>query len=214
MGTTLHTLKGPKGATRDRKRLGRGPGSGTGKTVGQGRQGPEGAQRPPRRPPRLRGRSDADAASLPEEAASRTPSGRRSSRSTSALSRSGSSSGVVDLAALQNAGIVPAASRTVKILGEGDLTKKLTVKAHVLLGVGQGEDRSGGRHGRGRRDAGARGPRRVVSERHNGVRLPEHRQDSRAAPAHPLHADAARGLPRRRVRHDPGCEPADAWPRS
>jgi large subunit ribosomal protein L15 len=39
------------------------------------------------------------------------------------------SSGVVDLAALQNAGMVPRSRTTVKILGEGDLKKKLTVKA-------------------------------------------------------------------------------------
>ena len=66
MGTTLHTLKGPRGATRNRKRIGRGPGSGTGKTVRQGRQGPEGPHRSPRRALRLRGRSDADAAPLPK----------------------------------------------------------------------------------------------------------------------------------------------------
>src|SRR5260221_14595157 len=39
MGTTLHTLKGPKGATRNRKRIGRGPGSGTGEQSGKGAKG-------------------------------------------------------------------------------------------------------------------------------------------------------------------------------
>src|SRR3954465_14105763 len=39
MGTTLHTLKGPKGATRNRKRIGRGPGSGTGEQSGKGVKG-------------------------------------------------------------------------------------------------------------------------------------------------------------------------------
>ena len=39
MGTTLQTLKGPRGATRNRKRIGRGPGSGTGEQSGKGVKG-------------------------------------------------------------------------------------------------------------------------------------------------------------------------------
>src|SRR5882672_9349948 len=39
MGTTLHTLKPNPGATRDRKRLGRGHGSGLHKTSGRGQKG-------------------------------------------------------------------------------------------------------------------------------------------------------------------------------
>jgi len=39
MGTTLHTLKGPRGATRNRKRIGRGMGSGTGEQSGKGVKG-------------------------------------------------------------------------------------------------------------------------------------------------------------------------------
>ena len=39
MGTTLHTLKGPKGASRNRIRVGRGHGSGRGETAGKGTKG-------------------------------------------------------------------------------------------------------------------------------------------------------------------------------
>src|SRR2546428_13645160 len=39
MGTTLHTLKPNPGANRDRKRLGRGHGSGLHKTSGKGQKG-------------------------------------------------------------------------------------------------------------------------------------------------------------------------------
>jgi len=39
------------------------------------------------------------------------------------------SDGTVDLAALQNAGMVPRSERAVKILGDGELTKKITVRA-------------------------------------------------------------------------------------
>ena len=41
-------------------------------------------------------------------------------------------SGTVDLAALHGAGMVPRRYDTVKILGEGDLTKKLVVKASAF----------------------------------------------------------------------------------
>ena len=37
--------------------------------------------------------------------------------------------GTVDLAALQGAGMVPRSERAVKILGNGDLSKKITVRA-------------------------------------------------------------------------------------
>jgi large subunit ribosomal protein L15 len=40
--------------------------------------------------------------------------------------------GTVDLAALQGAGMVPRSYDTVKILGEGELTKKLVVKASAF----------------------------------------------------------------------------------
>ena len=36
---TLSTLRPPKGSTRNRKRVGRGPGSGVGKTSGRGHKG-------------------------------------------------------------------------------------------------------------------------------------------------------------------------------
>ena len=128
MGTTLHTLKAPKGATRNRKRIGRGPGSGTGEQSGKGvkgqkartghhgaRFGFEGGQMPMQRRFPKKGfknpfREEVFAVNV-GALAKRFPSG------------------TVDLATLQGAGMVPRSSKTVKILGEGELTKKLTVKA-------------------------------------------------------------------------------------
>ncbi len=37
----------------------------------------------------------------------------------------------------------------VKVLGEGKLTKKLTVKVHKFSAAREGRDRQGGRHRRG-----------------------------------------------------------------
>jgi large subunit ribosomal protein L15 len=128
MGTTLHTLKGPKGATRNRKRIGRGPGSGTGEQSGKGvkgqkartghhgaRLGFEGGQMPMQRRFPKKGfknpfRKEVFAVNL----------GSIDKRFEG---------GTVDLAALQGAGMVPRSLKTVKILGEGNLTKKLNVKA-------------------------------------------------------------------------------------
>jgi large subunit ribosomal protein L15 len=131
MGTTLHSLKGPKGATRNRKRIGRGPGSGTGEQSGKGvkgqkartghhgaRLGFEGGQMPMQRRFPKKGfknpfRVETFAVNV----------GDLESRFTS---------GTVDLAALQTAGLVPRREKGVKILGEGELKKKLTVKAKAF----------------------------------------------------------------------------------
>ena len=128
MGTTLHTLKGPRGATRNRKRIGRGPGSGTGEQSGKGvkgqkartghhgaRFGFEGGQMPmQRRFPKKGFKNPFRTELFPINVGAlekRFPAG------------------TIDLATLQGAGMVPRNLDAVKILGEGDLTKKFTVKA-------------------------------------------------------------------------------------
>ena len=128
MGTTLHTLKGPRGSTRNRKRIGRGPGSGTGEQSGKGvkgqkartghhgaRFGFEGGQMPMQRRFPKKGfknhfRKDVFAVNV----------GALEDRF---------SSGIIDLGTLQDSGMVPRSRKAVKILGEGDLSKKFVVKA-------------------------------------------------------------------------------------
>src|SRR6478609_1810776 len=128
MGTTLHTLKAPRGATRNRKRIGRGPGSGTGEQSGKGvkgqkartghhgaRLGFEGGQMPMQR-------------RFPKKGFKNYFRNELFAVNVGAIEER-FSSGVVDLAALQAAGMVPRRLTTVKILGEGELKKKLTIKA-------------------------------------------------------------------------------------
>ncbi len=128
MGTTLHTLKAPKGATRNRKRIGRGPGSGTGEQSGKGvkgqkartghhgaRLGFEGGQMPMQR-------------RFPKKGFKNPFRDELFAVNVGALEKR-FPAGVVDLATLQGAGMVPRSLSTVKILGEGDLKKKFTVKA-------------------------------------------------------------------------------------
>jgi len=130
MSITLHNLHPNKGATKTKKRLGRGRGSGTGKTSGKGVKGQkarpghhgarfafEGGQMPmPRRIPKRGFKNPNRVEAFPINVA--------------LLDKMFEAGATVDLETLRAKGIVPKLVETVKILGEGELTKKLNVKAH------------------------------------------------------------------------------------
>src|SRR3569832_737143 len=119
MGTTLHSLKAPRGATKNRKRIGRGPGSGTGEQSGKGvkgqkartghhgaRFGFEGGQMPMQRRLPKKGfknpfREQIFAVNVGDIDERFEP-------------------GTVTLAELKTAGLVPRKYDKVKILGNGD----------------------------------------------------------------------------------------------
>jgi large subunit ribosomal protein L15 len=124
----LSNLKPAIGSTKNRKRLGRGAGSGTGKTAGKGHKGQkarsggsikagfEGGQMPLQR-------------RLPKRGF--TPLVKKVYALVNLrdleLFEAGS---VVDFEALGGAGLVKVLGDGIKILGDGELTKALTVKAH------------------------------------------------------------------------------------
>ena len=122
----LHELSPAPGSVRDVKRIGRGHGSGNGKTAGKGHKGQkaragrgfragfEGGQMPLQRRVPKRGFNNIFA----------TP---YTAINVAALNQF-EDGAVVDLEALQNAGIVKVAPYGVKVLGNGKLEKKLTVK--------------------------------------------------------------------------------------
>jgi large subunit ribosomal protein L15 len=130
MSITLHNLHPNKGATKTKKRLGRGRGSGTGKTSGKGVKGQkarpghhgarfafEGGQMPmPRRIPKRGFKNPNRVEAFPINVA--------------LLEKEFEAGAVVDMDTLRKKGIVPKLVDTIKILGEGELTKKLTIKAH------------------------------------------------------------------------------------
>jgi large subunit ribosomal protein L15 len=129
MSITLHNLHPNEGATKEKKRLGRGRGSGKGKTSGKGVKGQkarpghhgarfafEGGQMPmPRRIPKRGFKAPNRVESHPIN--------------VSQLEQLFDAGATVDLAALQAKGVVPKLVEKVKILGEGNITKKLTIKA-------------------------------------------------------------------------------------
>jgi large subunit ribosomal protein L15 len=134
MGTKLSDLKPNRGATRAKKRIGRGVGSGNGQTAGKGTKGQkartghhgarigfEGGQMPMQR-------------RLPKRGFKNPFRKEAFPINVGALSER-FPDGVVDVDAMKNAGMVPRTAPRVKVLAEGDVTKKLTVRAHAFSGA-------------------------------------------------------------------------------
>jgi large subunit ribosomal protein L15 len=129
--TTLNKLKRPHNSWHRKKRVGRGQGSGLGKTAGRGGKGQkartgnmrfegfEGGQSPlQRRLPKFGfispNRTEYEVVNLSE------------------LEQRFEAGATVDVAALEAAGLVKNRLDGVKVLARGELTKKLTVKVHKL----------------------------------------------------------------------------------
>ena len=127
----LHELSPQEGSTKEKFRKGRGAGSGNGKTAGKGHKGQnarsgggvrpgfEGGQLPLYRKLPKRGFNNARFGS------------KYAVINVNSLNKFNDGD-VVDSVALLNAGIINKVFDGVKVLGEGELTKKLTVKAAVF----------------------------------------------------------------------------------
>src|SRR5687768_9421392 len=135
----LHNLKPAPGSRRPRKRVGRGEGSGTGKTAGRGQKGYgsragakdrarfEGGQNPIHmRMRKLRGPNKK--MSMPFEPF-RTHTQPVNLDDLEARFDDGAA---VDLAAMQAKGLATRRDVPVKVLGRGELSKKFTVHAHAF----------------------------------------------------------------------------------
>jgi large subunit ribosomal protein L15 len=140
----LHDLHPAPGAKKARKRIGRGPGSGTGKTAGKGHKGQksrsgysrrygfEGGQMPLVRRIPKRGfhnifRVDFQVVNLKD------------------LERVFVDGDTVSVEALVEKGLVRGGKRPVKVLGDGELTKKLTVQAQKFSASARsGIEKAGG----------------------------------------------------------------------
>ncbi len=127
----LHELKPAEGSKRDVKRIGRGPASGQGKTAGKGHKGQkarsgysqrfgfEGGQMPLQRRIPKRGFNNIFAKEIVTV-------------NVSDLEKKFNDGDVVDAAALIAAGLIKKEKDGVKVLGNGDLSKKLTVKVNAF----------------------------------------------------------------------------------
>jgi large subunit ribosomal protein L15 len=141
--TTLNNLKRPEGSWHRKKRVGRGQGSGLGKTAGRGGKGQkarsgnmrfegfEGGQSPlQRRLPKFGFNSP-----------------NRTIYAVVNLSdlETFDAGATVDVAALEQRGLVKGRYDGVKVLGNGTLTKKLSVRVHKLSATARGAvEKAGG----------------------------------------------------------------------
>lgn len=136
----LHDLSPASGSHRDRKRVGRGPGSGTGKTAGRGQKGQkarsgasipagfEGGQMPLHRRIPKRGfhnftRVEYQVVNVGDLSAME---------------------GEITPATLRAAGLVRSLRKPVKVLGTGEIEKALTVTAHAFSGSAKQKIESAG----------------------------------------------------------------------
>lgn len=127
----LHELSPAPGSNPERKRIGRGPASGQGKTAGKGHKGQkaragrgmragfEGGQMPLQRRIPKRGFNNIFAKEI-------------AIVNLSAIDKKFEDGATVDIEALINAGLVKKQLDGVKVLGNGEITKKLTVKVNAF----------------------------------------------------------------------------------
>ncbi len=130
---SLNNLRKPKGATHAKKRVGRGQGSGNGKTAGRGHKGAqsrsgyhfkrgfEGGQMPLHRRVPKRGftnptRVEYDVVNL------------------DTLGERFAEGALVTPETLREAGLLKSGARLLKVLGRGEVGKRLTVHAHKFSG--------------------------------------------------------------------------------
>jgi len=134
MTLSLNNLHPAKGSTHKKKRLGRGPGSGTGKTAGRGEKGQksrsgysskigfEGGQMPLHR-------------RLPKRGFTNIFKKEYTVVNLTRLAELGESNVTPEV--LYNRGILKSRNGMVKILGVGELTSKITVTAHKFSASAQ-----------------------------------------------------------------------------
>ncbi len=136
----LHDLSPAGGSHRDRKRVGRGPGSGTGKTAGRGQKGQkarsgasipagfEGGQMPLHRRIPKRGFHNFT----------------RVEYQVVNVGDLGRVEGEITPTSLRESGLIGSLRKPVKILGNGDVEKALTVTAHAFSGSAKQKIESAG----------------------------------------------------------------------
>ena len=141
----LHELAPAAGSTKEVKRIGRGHGSGNGKTAGKGHKGQkarsggsirpgfEGGQMPLQRRIPKRGFNNIFAKEF-------------ATVNVSELEKRFENGAVVDAEALIESGAIKNAKDGIKILGNGELSKKLTVKAAKFTAAAQEKiEKAGGK---------------------------------------------------------------------
>jgi large subunit ribosomal protein L15 len=137
----LNELKPAPGSTRRKKRIGRGIGSGHGKTAGRGHKG-RGSRSGGNTPPGYEGGQMPLQRRLPKRGFRRLQKNERRREQYAELNlRSLANFGdgeTIDPAVLADRGLIKA-GRKLKILGDGELKLRLTVRAHAFSKSARGK---------------------------------------------------------------------------
>lgn len=126
----LHELSPAEGSKKAVKRIGRGPASGQGKTAGKGHKGQKARAGRGMRPGFEGGQMPLQRR-IPKRGFNNTFAKEIAAVNVSALDKAFEDGAVVDVNALIEKGLVKKALDGVKILGNGEISKKLTVKVNA-----------------------------------------------------------------------------------
>lgn len=132
MGTELHTLKPPAGHRKKKKRVGRGPGSGNGQTAGRGSKGQ--LARHDATPVRFEGGQLPIHRRVPKRGFVNIHRVEVHGVNVARLEQAYEAGADVTVESLHEKGLIPKKAAVVKLLGGGDLTKKLQIKVHRISG--------------------------------------------------------------------------------
>lgn len=130
MADTLSNLQKPVGATKDKTRVGRGVGSGLGKTSGRGQKGQFARTRGFK--PHFEGGQTPIQRRLPKRGFNVPFPVRTAEVNVGVLNAAFEAGARVDEMALRDRGLVKGQVDRIKILGEGEMTKSVTVTAHAF----------------------------------------------------------------------------------
>lgn len=127
----LHSLKNVEGAKKRRKRVGRGDASGWGKTAGRGDKGQSSRSGSGYRP-YFEGGQIPLFRRLPKRGFKSLNPTVHTVINVAALEEAFNANDIVDKEILHSKNLIPKKKRGLKILGNGDITKALTVKANFF----------------------------------------------------------------------------------
>ncbi len=132
MANVLSNLHPPVGAVRNKTRKGRGVGSGLGKTAGKGQKGQKARHAGNFSKMAFQGGQTPIQRRLPKRGFRNPFPTDTVSVNVSSLEKKFEAGATVDFEALVKSGLVDKGATRVKVLGDGDLTRKLMLKVHAI----------------------------------------------------------------------------------
>lgn len=130
MGTTLHTLQPPKGARKKIKRVGRGVGSGKGKTSGRGMKGQMARRQPPK--PNFEGGQNPIHRRVPKRGFVNIFRVEYHPVNLALIDGKFAAGEEVTVESLYAKKLVPKRAKQIKVLGTGEIKTAVKLKVHAV----------------------------------------------------------------------------------